>query len=96
MSDVGEGVKQLLRHVTTVRGLSGMRDAVHRLLAEVRVCGGGGGGGERGRGRRGEGEKEGRREGEKEGRGEGGRRRDWVIRRLVFCCNSLMSVYKIS
>ena len=64
MSDVGEGVKQLLRHVTSVRGLSGMRDAVHRLLAEVcgggggrrrGVCGGGGGGG--GGGGRGEGEK---------------------------------------
>lgn len=32
--DVGQGVKQLLCHVTSVKGLSGIRDSLHRLLAE--------------------------------------------------------------
>ena len=37
VDDVGQGVKQLLCHVTTVKGLSGIRDALHKLLAEVHV-----------------------------------------------------------
>ena len=35
VSDVRQGVQPLLYHVTSVRGLSGIRTAIHLLLAQV-------------------------------------------------------------
>jgi len=36
IADVRQGVGQLLCHVTSVKSLSSIRDAVHRLLVQVK------------------------------------------------------------